>query len=158
MSKDGIRIEQVLAPTPEVVALLTELDGVLGAEYEPHQRHALSVEALFQPGILFFVARLDGAAAGCGGVAMFDGFAEVKRMYSRESARGRGIGKALLARIEAEARGAGLPLLRLETGIRQFAAIGLYERCGFSACSAFGHYATLPAARITESLFYEKWL
>lgn len=52
--------------------------------------------------------------------------AEVKRMYTRPSSRGLGLAKALLRRIEDEARAAGAPVLRLETGIHQREAIGLY--------------------------------
>jgi len=77
-------------------------------------------------------------------------------MYTREAARGRGVGKALLARIEQAAREAGKPMLRLETGTLQTAAIGLYERGGFRPCDAFGPYAMLPPHRIATSLFYEK--
>lgn len=76
-------------------------------------------------------------------------------MYTRPSARGRGIGKALLARIEQEARAAGKPALRLETGTEQAAAIGLYMGYGFRQCPAFGHYAALAPHRIAASLFYE---
>jgi putative acetyltransferase len=153
-----IVIELVSAPTPEAIQLLTELDAVLGAAYTPDQRHGLSLDQLFQPNIRFLLARLGGEAVGCGGVAFLDGFAEVKRMYSRETVRGRGVGKALLAHIEAEVRAAGLNLLRLETGPYQVAAIGLYRSLGFRSCQKFGHYAELPAHRIAMSLFYEKQL
>jgi putative acetyltransferase len=53
------------------------------------------LEAIFQAHIRFFVACLDGMAAGCRGVALLDGFAEVKRMYVRPSARGRGVAQAI---------------------------------------------------------------
>jgi GNAT superfamily N-acetyltransferase len=152
----GVTIDPVPALTREVEELLTELDEILGAVYAPEQRHALSIDRLFQPDIRFYLARLDGEAMGCGGVALFDDYAEVKRMYARVPARGRGIGKALLARLEAEAREAGKSLLRLETGIHQTAAIGLYERWGFRRRGPFGHYAELPPDAIATSLFYEK--
>ena len=151
-----IAIEPLSRPTPDAAALIAELDGVLGAVYEPEQRHGLSIEQVFGPRVRFFVARLDGEAVGCGAVALFEDYAEVKRMYTRESVRGRGVGKALLARIEQEARASNRPMLRLETGTLQAAAIGLYEGCGFKACEAFGHYAALPPHRIATSLFYEK--
>jgi putative acetyltransferase len=151
-----IVIEPVTEPTQEAAALIAELDDVLGAVYEPEQRHGLSLEQVLQPHVRFFIARIDGEAAGCGAVALFAGYAEVKRMYTREAARGRGVGKALLARLEQDARGAGRPLLRLETGTYKAAAIGLYEGYGFRSCAAFGHYAALPPHRIAASLFYEK--
>jgi putative acetyltransferase len=151
-----IDVERAAGPTADVGELIAELDAVLGAVYEPEQRHGLSIEAVFRPNVRFFVARLGDEAVGCGAVALFDGYAEVKRMYTREASRGRGVGKALLARIEREARDEGKPMLRLETGTYQVAAIGLYKGCGFRPCSAFGHYATLPPHRIAASLFYEK--
>jgi putative acetyltransferase len=152
----NIVVELISGPTQDARELIAGLDAVLGALYEPHQRHGLTIEQVFEPNVRFFVARLGEAAVGCGAVALFDGYAEVKRMYTSEAARGRGVGKALLARIEVEARGAGKPALRLETGVHQRAAIALYERYGFRHCGVFGHYAGLPPHMIAASLFYEK--
>lgn len=153
-----IAIEQLTALTPEAAALLAELDRDLGGSYSAEQQHGLRPEALFQLNIHFFVARADGAAVACGGVALYDGFAEVKRMFTDEAARGRGVAKALLARLETVAREAGMPLLRLETGIHQLDAIAFYERMGFELCDAFGDYAAMTPSQIETSLFYEKRL
>jgi len=151
-----VTVERVAAPTPEAAALLAELDAVLGAMYEAHQRHALSLDQVFQPNIRFFVARIGDEAAGCGGVALYGGYAEIKRMYSRPAVRGRGIAKALLAKLEAEARTARQTVLHLETGIHQVEAIGFYESSGFRRCEAFGPYALMRPEQIATSLFYEK--
>jgi putative acetyltransferase len=153
-----IAIERLTGPTDELVALIGELDAVLGAEYEPHQRHGLSMAQLFEPHVRFFVARFDGIAAGCGGVALFNDYAEVKRMYTRPASRGRGLAKALLRRIEDEARATGKPVLRLETGPYQHEAIGLYRHMGFTECAAFGAYAAMPTRNIEMSVFFEKVL
>ena len=153
-----ITIETVAAPTDEVRELIGLLDATLAKEYTPEQRHGLPLEAIFQPNVRFFVARLDGAAAGCGGVALFPDFAEVKRMFVRETARGRGVAQALLARIETEARVAGLTLLRLETGERQTDSMRLYAKAGFQKCAAFGVYAAMDAQAIATSVFFEKRL
>jgi putative acetyltransferase len=153
-----IAIERVTSLTPDVATLLEALDLYLGELYTAEQQHGLSPEALFQPHLRFFLARLDGAAVGCGGVAVLGGFAEVKRLYTDDTARGRGVAAALLSRIEAEARAADLPLLRLETGIHQGAAIAFFERMGFEARGPFGEYADMPARHIATSLFYEKAL
>ena len=150
-----IAIELVKAPSEEVVQLLSELNAAL-AGYADDQRHALSVDRLFQPDVRFFVARADGVAVGCGGVAVYDGYAEVKRMYAKPSVRGRGVARALLGRIESEARGAGASLLRLETGAYQQEALRFYEGAGFRRRSPFGPYAEMPARAIELSLFYEK--
>jgi putative acetyltransferase len=151
-------IEPVPAPTAEIRELLAELDAALSGPYAADQRHALSVEQLFQPNLRFLVARLDGAAVACGGVGLYDGYAEVKRMYSRPAVRGRGVARALLCRLEAEARAAGFTLLRIETGVYQDEALRFYEGAGFRRCGAFGPYADMPPRAIELSLFYEKAL
>ena len=151
-------VEPVQSPTDEVRALIAELDAVLAGPYAPEQRHGLSVERIFQPGVLFFVARLGGEAVGCGGVAFDDGFAEVKRMYVRPRARGRGIADAIVARIEQEARARGARRLTLETGDAQLAAIKFYQRVGFNRCGAFGAYASMPPPAVVRSVFFEKWI
>ncbi len=56
------------------------------------------------------------------------------------SARGLGLAKALLSRLESESRLLGLLELKLETGIFQPEAIGLFERCGYTQCQVFGDY------------------
>jgi putative acetyltransferase len=153
-----ISVEPVTATTNELRALIGGLDRELGAEYPPEQRHGLTLDAIFQPHIRFFLARLDGAATGCGGVALFSDFAEVKRMYVRDEARGRGVAQALLARIEGQARSAGLSSLCLETGDRQAAALRFYACAGFRRRSPFGAYAAMAPHSIAASVFLEKRL
>ena len=157
-SVDVITVELVRSATEDVRILVAELDAILSAEYTPEQRHGLALEAIFRPSVRFFVARVNGAAAGCGGVELFAEFGEVKRMYVREAVRGRGVAQALLARIEQETRSAGLALLRLETGVRQIAALRFYQRAGFQFCPAFGAYATMSPPAIATSVFLQKQL
>jgi putative acetyltransferase len=155
---DEIVVERVTGPTEEVRRLVGELEAALSANYAPHQRHGLKLDALFQPGIRFFVARFDGEAVGCGGIALLDGFAELKRMYVRDGVRGRGVAPAILARLEREAREAGYEVGRLETGTLQHQAIRFYGRSGFRTCGAFGGYATMAPGQIDTSVFMEKAL
>src|SRR5260370_21907560 len=114
-------IEEARAATDEVRRLIGELDQVLSEGYPPEQRHGLSVDAIFQPNIHFFLARLGAIAVRCGGVALIPDFAEVKRMYVVQGARGRVVADAVLARIEAGTRGAGLTVLWLGAGGHQVA-------------------------------------
>lgn len=153
-----LALEHVDRVTDDARMLIEELDAELSGPYTPDQRHGLSIERVFQPGVLFFVARLDGRPAGCGGVAFEEDFAEVKRMYVRRQARGRNVAQAVLARLEEEARARGYQRLTLETGDVQHAAIRFYERAGFTRCAPFGAYATLPPRAIARSIFYEKSL
>jgi putative acetyltransferase len=152
----AVTIERVSAPTDEVRHLIAELDQALTGPYLPEQHHYLPLEQLFEDNVRFFVARVDDTAVGCGGVALYDGFAEVKRMYTRTTIRRQGVASALLRRLEDEAKGAGYSLLRLETGVHQAEALGFYERAGFERCDPFGDYAVMPPRSIETSVFYEK--
>lgn len=152
----SIVIEHAAVPTDDVRMLIGELDAELSGHYAAEQRHGLSLDRVFQPGVMFFVARLDGEAVGCGGIAFEDGYAELKRMYVRPQARGRGVARTIVARLEDEARAHDIPRITLETGDAQQAAIRLYERCGFTRCAAFGVYTTMGPAQTGRCIFFEK--
>lgn len=156
MTTDTITIEPIAAPTDDLRALIGALDAELAMHYAPEQRHGLNLEAIFQPHVRFFIARVNDAAVGCGGIALFDDFAEIKRVYVCPESRGRGVADAIIARLTAEARTAALNVLRLETGTAQRAAIRFYERCGFRPCAAFEPYASMPQQAIVTSVFMEK--
>ena len=134
---------------PEVVALLAQLDSYLCALYPPESTYILEVASLRGPEISFFVARRDAVPVGCGALRLEEeGYGEVKRMFVDPTARGLGIGKRLLLAIEAEARRLGLHTLRLETGIYQAEALGLYAALGYREIRAFGDYpADAPYSR-----------
>ena len=76
-------------------------------------------------------------------------------MYPAKGTRS-GVAKAIVGRIEDEARAAGRFVLRLETGTLQKEAIGLYQRMGFRPRGPFGPYAAMSARKIATSLFFEK--
>ena len=155
-AQGAVEIEAAPTPTDDVRALVGELDAELSALYEPEQRHGLQLQAIFQPHIKFFVVRKDGRAVGCGGVALFDGFAELKRMYVREAMRGQGLADALLAKLSQVAGDAGLTVLRLETGEYSGAAVRFYRRNGFAPCAAFEPYSSMPPEAVATSVFLEK--
>lgn len=147
----------VVAERPDTVEariLIGELDELLTLLYPDESRHGFSVDKLIREGVEFFVMRYNGELAGCGGLKVFAGdYAEVKRMYVRPFYRGRGFAKRMLERLEVAARHHQVPLLRLETGIYQTEAIGLYEGAGFVRVGPFGEYNLDPL-----SIFYEKRL
>jgi GNAT superfamily N-acetyltransferase len=140
--------------TVEATTLIRELDAHLEPLYPRESRHGFPVEQLLQEAVAFFVTRHDGLLAGCGGVKLFDtAYGEVKRMYVRPQFRGLGFGKLMLQHIADYAQHHGVTLLRLETGIYQQEAIGLYERWGFRRIPPFGAYKEDPL-----SVFFEKRL
>jgi putative acetyltransferase len=138
----------------DVVPLIDALDAYQRPLYPAESHHGVDIATLGSPGVLFAVARLpDGAAVGCGAVVLTPEFAELKRMYTTPSVRGRGIGRALLAFLEREALARGASRFTLETGYLQVEALRLYERAGYSRCAPFGHYLPDP-----NSVFLSKTL
>jgi putative acetyltransferase len=148
----------VLAPerpdTADASVLIAELEAQLDPLYPRASRHGYSIEKLIAEAVAFFLIRHNAALAGCGGIKLFGAeYGEVKRMYVRPQFRGLGFGKLMLDHLADYARGQGVGLLRLETGIHQRAAIRLYERMGFQRIPPFGAYKEDPL-----SVFYEKHL
>lgn len=138
----------------DVERLLEALDAYQSGLYPPESNHFLDVEALAAPGIRFFVARRNGQAVGCGALRIdASGYGELKRMFVSPEARGLKLGRRILDRIEAEARRESLACLRLETGIHQPEALGLYRSAGYVERDAFGEYQPDPL-----SVFMEKSL
>jgi putative acetyltransferase len=156
LTTPAIRIEHVTAPSAAVRALIAALDAELAQNYAAEQRHGLALDALFQPHILFFLAHVSDEAIGCGGIALFPDFAELKRMYVLPDWRGRGVAEALLNRLIREAIQADRRVLRLETGIHQPAALKFYARAGFRPCLAFEPYKSMPKGAISTSVFLER--
>ena len=139
---------------PDVIALIDALDAYQGALYPAESNYHLSVEALKQPNVLFAVARdteAQRAVIGCGAVVLLDGYGELKRMFVPPAQRGRGIAKAIITFLEAHAGQRNYALLRLETGIHQPEAHGLYARAGYSKRGPYGDYPDDPL-----SVFMEK--
>jgi putative acetyltransferase len=106
-----------------------------------------------QPDTTLFLARdTKGGAIGMGALRRHaNGVGEVKRMFVKPEARGRRIGEAILARIEALARKEGLNRLVLETGSNFDAARRVYERNAFVLCDQVLDYP--PSA---WTAFYSK--
>ena len=147
-------ITQESPDQPGVIAMLDQLNAYCAELYPAESNHLMDIASLMQSSVVFLVARTEhGAAAGCCAYVNRGGYAEVKRMYVNPDQRGNGTGRKLLAEIARRAFEAGLSSLKLETGIHQPEAIGLYERDGFLACGPFGGYAPDPL-----SLFMERAL
>ena len=148
----GVRIALESVDQPEVIALIDELDAYQKPLYPAESHHGIDIAALLEPDVLFVVARDEGGQAiGCGAVVLEPGYGELKRMYTRPGHRGRGVGRAVLAMLESEARARGCTRFLLETGYLQSEAIALYERSCYRRRGPFGAYAEDP-----NSVFMQK--
>jgi len=130
-----------------IASLNAELTGVYP---EPGANHFdLDSEEVAQGRGTFLVVYRDGAPVGCGALRLLDSnTAELKRMYVSPPARGQGLGRRLVAALEAEARALGVRRLVLETGVRQTAALALYRATGFQPIPLFGQYCRSPETSV----------
>jgi len=111
--------------------------------------HALPIEALLGPEVMFFTARRHGELLAVGALKHLDArHCEVKSMHTAQAARRRGIGRAMLDHLIAVARDGGYRRISLETGsMAAFeSARKLYGSAGFSECGAFGAYPESPTS------------
>jgi GNAT superfamily N-acetyltransferase len=123
----------------QVADLVAELGVRYGGEGEPVHAPA---EVFDGPGGRMLLATLGSEPVGCAGLRRIDDrTAELKRMYVRPRARGRGIARALLAACEQQAEALGYEQIWLETGTMQPEAVTLYLTSGYEPVAEFGQYA-----------------
>jgi GNAT superfamily N-acetyltransferase len=104
-------------------------------------------EMVERPNGVFLVAWVDGVPLSCGALKPLDDdptVGEIKRMYTRPEGRRQGLGRRILAQLEATAVELGYPRLQLETGAPQPEALSLYERTGWHRIDPYGHYKDSP--------------
>lgn len=139
----GLRIVEDDMSDPRIAALLRlHLDEMFRWS-PPKSVHAMPIERLRQPDVTFYSAWDGDTLAGCGALKQLDStHGELKSMRAAPAYRGRGVGKAILLHLLAEARARGYARVSLETGRPEpfLPARRLYEAHGFVECASFGDY------------------
>jgi putative acetyltransferase len=132
---------------------LAASDALMASLYPAESNHMLGVETLRKSDIYFLGAWKDQSPVGCGAFRQCADYIEIKRVWVDPRARGLGLSRNIMQHLEMEAVGRGFKLARLETGIHQPEALGLYQSLGYAFCEPFGDYAADPL-----SVFMEKVL
>ena len=109
-----------------------ELDRRFETGFDPALSIPAAAHELRPPAGLLLVASVRSEPIGCGALKFHDDApAEIKRMWVAASARGLGIGRHLLAELEAHAAANGAGMVRLETNQTLVEAIALYRSAGY---------------------------
>ncbi|MFI5984014.1 GNAT family N-acetyltransferase [Streptomyces sp. NPDC098789] len=154
----GIQLRAVPYDHPDAVKLNDQVQLEYQARYEGDGDVTPLDPAMFAPpnGLYLLAYDAQGAPVASGGWRAMDeneegyadGDAELKRMYVIPEARGLGLARRILARLESDARTAGRVRMVLETGDQQPEAIALYASEGYTpAPTKFGHYRTYDSSR-----------
>lgn len=117
-------------------AIFREYEQWLGLSlcFQSFEEELASLPGFYAPpdGRLY-LAKIDGKTVGCIGLRKLeDCICEMKRLYLREAARGKGVGRALVEKMIADAREIGYAKMRLDTYPPKMGkAVSLYESHGF---------------------------
>jgi len=115
-----------------------ELAARFEGGYDPANDLSAPAKDFRPPTGLFVLARLRGEPIGCGALKRIDAeAAEIKRVWTAPSARGLGVARRMLHRLEAEAKGMGFSVLRLDTNKALKEAHALYLRQGYRDIARF---------------------
>jgi putative acetyltransferase len=151
LAPDVLSIKQENPAQSDVAELLRQGEAFSASLYPPESSHHLPLDALRRPEARFFVARdTKGTALATGALVLHDDWAEIKRMWVEEAARGRGIARRVLNVLIGQAASAGIEILRLETGVASHAALALYEKTGFKRRAPFADYRPDPLSVFME--------
>jgi putative acetyltransferase len=149
-------IQRISPDNPAARALIDATDRYMQSLYPAESNHLESIDALMAANVTFFGCYVGTALVGCGAVKILcdDGsYGEIKRMFVTPENRGKGISVAIMNRLEAHLSANGIDVSRLETGVHQPEALGLYEKLGYAYRRPFGCYKPDPL-----SVFMEKKL
>ncbi|MCP4943554.1 MAG: GNAT family N-acetyltransferase [Planctomycetaceae bacterium] len=138
----------------DVQVLIAASDAYYVDLYPAESTHLESCEDLKKANVLFVGCRIDGelVASGAAKILQHDvSYAEIKRVFVIAQHRGKGLSNQIMHYLESELENRGVTLFRLETGIKQPEALGLYRKLGYRERGPFGSYVADPL-----SVFMEK--
>ena len=147
---------------PDFLKLCEELDSFLnhaiGGEEKREKykkfNHADTMDYVI-------IAYVNKEPAGCGALRKYsDKEIEVKRIFVRETYRGKHIGSMIIEALITQAEQMGFQRMILETGVFLSASVHLYQQYGFEVIKNYGAYQNMPESLCmgrdigTEAIYY----
>jgi GNAT superfamily N-acetyltransferase len=118
----------------------------------------LELDKFLPPDGRLLLAEFDGQVAGLACMQRIRAdIGEIKRMYVRPAYRRKGIGRALVQQLIAEAREIGYPRIRLDSTRFMAAAHALYRSVGFQEIEQYPE-SEIPVEFRQHWIFMELWL
>ena len=148
-----MQVKKILADRHDVKKILDESDLYMSSLYPDESNHMTSVSSLVKENTSLFGVFSNEVLAGMGAVKIFDNeitYGEIKRVYVLNAFRGLGFAKLIMTSLHQHLVEQKIPFSKLETGIHQPEAIGLYRALGYIDCSPFGEYQADPLSIFME--------
>jgi DNA-binding MarR family transcriptional regulator/GNAT superfamily N-acetyltransferase len=115
-----------------------ELQRRFSAGFDPGRSRPVADDELRPPAGIMLLATLQSEPVGCGCLRFHDGEpAEIKRLWVSSAVRGLGVGRRLLAALEARAAEGRSPTVRLDTNGSLVEAIAMYRSSGYVEVAPF---------------------
>ena len=139
---EPVTFEVVDARSAEAIEAIrsyfTELDAQFAAGFNDWAALTEGAADFDPPAGAFYLVRIDGDVAGCGGVRTLEpGIGEIKRMWISPSHRGKGLARRLLAELESAIAAMGHHTVRLDTNATLTPAITMYESSGYRSIERY---------------------
>jgi len=116
-----------------LASYFAELDTRFEGGFDPTKGKPHDERGLVAPAGYLLIARSDGAPVGCGALSVLDTeTVEVKRMWTAEAARGQGVARRMLGRLEEIAASLGARRVRPDTNRALKEAQAFYRRQGYA--------------------------
>ena len=149
-----MEIEYLDPDSSEVGAIIAAADAYYIDLYPAESNHLVNREDLKKPNVIMIGCRIEGELVASGAARILEdegSYAEIKRIFVLERYRGQGLSREIMRYLETELLNRGVSIFRLETGIKQPEALGLYRKLGYRDRGPFGSYVADPF-----SVFMEK--
>ena len=156
-TRADIQIEALDPAAVEVQALIAASDAFYDGLYPEESNHLEALDDLDKSNVLFFGCRVNGNLVASGAAKLMDDdgdYAEIKRVFVLDNYRGQGLSAKIMNHLEFELQRRGVRLSRLETGVLQPEALGLYRKLGYRERGPFGAYRADPLSVFMEKVIF----
>lgn len=146
-------IQKIMPNRDDVRGILSASDDYMYSLYPPETNNLESEDSLMKENVHLVGAFVRGALAGIGAVKMMDDegeYGEIKRMFVLDSYRGLGISRQIMDALHHYLKHNGVRVARLEAGVSQPEALGLYQTLGYRVRPPYGQYQEHPLSIFME--------
>ncbi len=112
--------------------------------YQAEGSYPDSMESLSNPNVVFYGALEEETVQAVGALEAFKNYGEIKGVFVMDTHRRKGLAKSIMTALEHHLIHQSSRVAKLQIGILQYEALGLYRKLGYKECHVFGEYQPDP--------------